>query len=287
MSRPETPYPPVERVLTGHEQRVDSRCWRPHGTPTPLLIHTRRGRALVRVDGAADAHVQAAGDTVLWLAGAMQDFTSDTAEPWEIVWAHFHPREHWHEWFNWPMLGRRVMRIPAPAPRLRARITDALLEMDSFARSGFPQASQFALNALERGLLWLDAANPAPARLAEPVQEAILFISRHLDRRLSIQEIAAAARLSPSRFAHVFKGQVGVSPAQFVAQRRIARARVLLESTSLSIGAVAETIGYSSQFYFATRFRAATGMSPSDWRRRSADSSGAGDSYGSSRMSNE
>lgn len=269
MARPETPYPAVERVLTGHERRVTSRCWRPQGTPTPLLIHTRRGRALVRAEGDAGAHVQSPGDTVLWLAGTTQDFSSDTAEPWEIVWAHFHPREHWHEWFNWPVLGRGIMRIPAPPPRLRARITDALLEMDSFARSGFPRASEFALNALEQALLWLDAANPAPASLAEPVQEAILFISGHLDQRLSVPEIAAAARLSPSRFAHVFKEQVGVSPAQFVEQRRIARARVLLESTSLPIGAVSEAIGYSSQFYFATRFRAHTGMSPSDWRRGS------------------
>ncbi len=46
------------------------------------------------------------------------------------------------------------------------------------------------------------------------------------------------------------------------------RAKVLLASTSLPIGAVSEAIGFSSQFYFAARFRAHTGMSPSDWRRR-------------------
>jgi len=269
MGRSETPSPAVERVLTGHEQRVASRCWRPHGTPTPLLVHTQRGHALVRVEGDAESYVQAPGDTVLWLAGTSQDFTSDTGDPWEIVWAHFHPREHWHEWFNWPVLGRGVMRIPAPPPRLRARVGDALLEMDSFARSGFPRANEFALNALERALLWLDAANPEPTRLTEPVQEAILFIARHLDQPLSVREIAAAACLSPSRFAHVFSEQLGVPPARFVEQRRIARARVLLESTSLPIGAVSQATGYSSQFYFATRFRAHTGMSPSDWRRGS------------------
>ena len=269
MAQRETPYAAVERVLTGHEQRVTSECWRPHGTPTPLLIHTCSGQGLVRVDGDGDTHVQAPGDTILWLADTTQDFAAGREEPWEIVWAHFHPRERWYEWFGWPVLGRGVLRIPAPPRRIRSRITDALLAMNSFARSGFPRASDFALNALEQALLWLDAANPAPVRLAEPVQEAILFISRHLDQPLSVQEIAAAACLSPSRFAHVFTQQVGVSPARFVEQRRIARARVLLESTSLPIGAVSDAIGYSSQFYFATRFRALTGMSPSDWRRRS------------------
>lgn len=265
MAQRETPYAAVERVLTGHERRLASRCWRPHGTPTPLIIHTRRGQALIHVDG--DTHVQAPGDTVLWLADTAQDFSAGGDDPWEIVWAHFRPRERWHGWLGWPVLGRGVMRIPAPPPRRRTRITDALLEMDALARSGLPRASEFALNALERALLWLDAANPAPARLAEPVQEAMVFISRHLDRHLSVSEIAAAACLSPSRFAHLFTQQVGVSPARFVEQRRIARAGVLLESTSLPIGAVAEATGYSSQFYFATRFRAHTGTTPSEWRR--------------------
>jgi len=267
MAPRETPSPAVERVLTGNEHRVTSRCWRPHGTPTPLLIHTRSGQALVHVDG--ETHVQAPGDTVLWLADTTHDFTGGGPDPWEIVWAHFQPREHWHEWWSWPVLGPGVLRISAPPPRRRDRIADALLEMDALARSGLPRASEFALNALEQALLWLDASNPAPVRLAEPVQEAMVFISRHLDQPLSVSEIAAAACLSPSRFAHVFTHEVGESPARFVEQRRLARARGLLESTSLPIGAVAEAVGYSSQFYFATRFRAHTGMSPSDWRRKS------------------
>lgn len=211
-----------------------------------------------------------AGDTVLWLPGAIQDFGPDgDAEPWEFVWAHFHPRGGWHEWSAWPFIGKGIARLPAPPPRLLARIDEALLEMDSYARSALPRAAEFAMNALERALLWLDAANPVPARLDEPVQEAVLFISRHLDRQLSVREIAAAARLSPSRLAHVFKQQVGVSPARFVEQRRMERAKVLLQSSPLPIAGVSEAIGFSSQFYFAARFKTYTGLRPSDWRRRS------------------
>ncbi|MDQ3576205.1 MAG: hypothetical protein M3443_01075 [Actinomycetota bacterium] len=41
--------------------------------------------------------------------------------------------------------------------------------MDSYANSAFPRASEFALNALERALLRLDAANPEPGGLDEPI----------------------------------------------------------------------------------------------------------------------
>lgn len=268
MALSESPYPTVERLITGHESRRGDHCWRRRGTPSLLLIHTRSGRATVRIHG-SDAKVMSAGDTVLWLSGATHDFgTYDDAEPWELIWTHFHPREQWHDWLAWPMLGRGVAWIPAPKDRLRARIDRALGEMDSFARSALPQAPEFALNALERALLWLGTANPQPTRLDEPVQEAVLFISRHLDRRMDIREIADAVHLSPSRLAHLFRAQIGMAPTGFIEQRRMERAQALLESTSLSIGAVAESTGFSSQFYFAARFRAHIGSSPSQWRRR-------------------
>jgi AraC family transcriptional regulator of arabinose operon len=267
----ETPYPTVERLLTGRERRLHNRCWRQRGTPTLLLIHTRGGRAGVRIEGQDDPQVLSAGDTVIWLPGATQDFgTSGDAEPWELIWAHFHPWDQLHGWHRWPMLAGGVALIPAPPVRLRARVEDALMEMDAHARSALPRGCDFALNALERALLWLDSASPGPARIDEPVQEALLFISRHLDRRLTVRDIADAVHLSPSRLAHVFKQQTGTSPARFVEQRRMERAQVLLGSSSLSVGAVSEAIGFSSQFHFAARFKTCTGMSPSDWRRRTS-----------------
>lgn len=268
MARVETPNPTFERLLTGHERRRGNHCWRPRGTPSLLLVHTRGGCAEVRIEG-RDPVVLSAGDTILWSAGATQDFgTCGDGQPWELVWTHFHPRREWQGWFRWPKLGPGVAWVPAPPDRQRRRIEGALIEMDSFARSAFPQASEFALNALERALLWLDAATPEPGGIDEPVQEAVLFISRHLDQPLNVRGIADAVHLSPSRLAHLFSQQIGVSPARFVEHRRMQRAQALLESTSLPVGAVAEATGFSSQYYFATRFRAFAGMTPTDWRHR-------------------
>jgi AraC family transcriptional regulator of arabinose operon len=266
--RRETPFPDIVDLLTGHERRGGNWCWRPRGTPTPLLIHTRGGQGAVRA-ASDERHTLSAGDTVLWTAGAEQEFGSDhDAVPWEIVWAHFRPRAHWHEWLRWPALGAGVARIPAPQPGLRARIDAALLEMNASAGGVSPRATDFALNALERALLWLDAANPGPQQLDDRIHDAVNFIARNLAGPLSVRVIADAVALSPSRFSHLFTEQVGSSPARFVELRRIERAQALLSSSSLPIGAIADATGFSSQFYFASRFRALAGMSPSEWRRR-------------------
>jgi AraC family transcriptional regulator of arabinose operon len=257
----------VRTLLTGHERREGDWCWRPRGTPTVLLVHTRAGSAVLRVTDGAE-HAISAGDTVMWGPGAPHDFGCAGPGPWELVWAHFRPREQWNDWLTWPMLEAGVARIPAPPAPARARIDVALLEMDGHAHSALPRATDFALNALERAVLWLDAANPGPRRLDDRVQEALLFIARHLDHPLRVGTIAEAVHLSPSRLSHLFQQQVSMPPARFVELHRIQRAQALLESSSLAIAAIAQATGYSNQFYFATRFKALAGMSPSDWRRR-------------------
>ncbi len=251
--------------MTGHERRAENRCWRPNGTPTALLVHTRVGRAFVRVD--AGEQVISPGDTVLWAPGATHDFGCRTgAEPWELVWAHFRPREQWRDWRMWPT-GTGVARIPAPTEGLRGLIDDALLEMDGHAHSGLPRASEFGGNALERALLWLEAAHPGPQQVNERIQEAVLFIASHIDRPLTVTAIADAVHLSPSRLSHLFTEQLGLPPARYVELRRIGRARALLDTTSLPIHAIAQSTGFSSQYYFATRFKALEGVTPSEWRR--------------------
>ncbi|MDQ3307374.1 MAG: helix-turn-helix domain-containing protein [Actinomycetota bacterium] len=269
--RPPTPYPDIVNLLSGHERRDDTWCWRPSGTPTWLLIHTRSGQGMLRTTGDEGGQPISAGDTLMWAAGAPQDFGCDrSAEPWEIVWAHFRPREHWQLWLGWPILGAGVSWIPAPQPRLRGRIDEALLEMDATLHSLAPRCADFALNALERALLWLDAASPGPQQLDDRLHEAVLFIARHLGRPLSVAEIAKAVQLSPSRLSHLFKDQLGTPPARFVEQRRIERAQTLLESTSMPIGSIARATGFSAQLYFATRFKVLTHMSPTEWRRRAS-----------------
>ena len=266
--RAETPYPADLDLLAGHELRHGNWCWRPRGTPVPLLIHSRSGQAVVRCRGAAEQTIRP-GDTVLWRAGASQDWECPRdGEPWDTVWVHFRPRSHWRAWLSWPSLGPGVTRIPAPQPGARARIEAALLETVSLANSASPQARDFAMNALERALLWLDAANPGPGQLEDRIHDAVLFVASHLDRPLSVGTIADAVQLSPSRLSHLFTEQIGVPPARFVEQRRIERAQGLLESSSLPVGAIAEITGFSNQFYFTNRFSALTGMSPTAWRRR-------------------
>jgi AraC family transcriptional regulator of arabinose operon len=92
------------------------------------------------------------------------------------------------------------------------------------------------------------------------------YLSHNLDRRVPVDELAGAVHLSPSRLAHLFKQETGVSPRRSAELQRLERAKQLLGLTSLPVYQVPQQAGFESQFYFATRFRKVTGRTPSEFR---------------------
>ncbi len=207
------------------------------------------------------------GETVLFRPRAPQHFGSDAAAGlWELAWVHFVPLPHWLELLRRPEIAPGILRMAAPEPALRERIETCLLEADRLAGSGLPHADRLAQNALEAALLWWETQDSGQRPLDPRVVEAIDYLSRSLDRRVPIAEVARAVHLSPSRLAHLFRAETGVSPGRFGEQRRLERAKHLLESTSLPINGVARETGFAGQFHFATRFRVSTGVTPSSYR---------------------
>jgi AraC family transcriptional regulator of arabinose operon len=92
-------------------------------------------------------------------------------------------------------------------------------------------------------------------------------IDRRLAEPLEVAVLAAAVNLSPSRFAYLFRRDVGMSPARFVRFRRLDRARELLESTFLSVKEVMVTVGFNDPSHFTRDFRAHHGLAPRAWRQ--------------------
>ena len=83
---------------------------------------------------------------------------------------------------------------------------------------------------------------------------------------VAIADLAAEVGLSPDHFTRVFKQVLGMSPQAFRIQARITRARQLLSHSSLSVGQVAEAVGYEDLYFFSRQFKQQTGVSPRHWR---------------------
>ena len=81
------------------------------------------------------------------------------------------------------------------------------------------------------------------------------------------EEVAAKLCLSYSSFRKTFKEYTGFSPARFINEVRMSKAKELLTNSAMSIKEVAYHVGYNNHDYFFTAFRHVTGQTPAQYRR--------------------
>jgi transcriptional regulator GlxA family with amidase domain len=98
------------------------------------------------------------------------------------------------------------------------------------------------------------------------------YVEAHLDERMPLASLAAAAGLSRMHFAAQFRAATGQCPHEFVWRRRILHAQALLSDTETPIVEIALCVGFQSQAHFTTLFKRVTGLTPKRWRLLHDDS---------------
>ncbi len=93
------------------------------------------------------------------------------------------------------------------------------------------------------------------------------YLSFHLADPISIQTMADRARLSPSRFAALFRHHFGTSPHQYLLQMRIDHAKDLLLKSELSMAQIAQYCGFADIYHFSKTFKQHTGLAPKHYRQ--------------------
>ena len=98
------------------------------------------------------------------------------------------------------------------------------------------------------------------------IRRAVELMHSHLAEELPLEELAAAAYLSPFHFARLFKKLTGLPPHAYLAALRIERARTLLATTDESITEIAARVGYANSSHFGKAFRQFTNLTPRAFR---------------------
>jgi AraC-type DNA-binding domain-containing proteins len=95
------------------------------------------------------------------------------------------------------------------------------------------------------------------------------FIHRNFDRKLTLEEIAAAGSVCRSKCCEIFRNHAGQTPNLYLTRYRIQKSSELLRDSDRSIIDIAFTCGFQSAGYFAQVFRGETGLTPKEYRAKS------------------
>ncbi len=105
---------------------------------------------------------------------------------------------------------------------------------------------------------------------ARPVKTVIRELNAHPEQFRSVADLCRRAGYSKTHFFRLFKQLTGQSPQEYLISARTMRAEALLKDTGLSIGRIAEELGYRDIYHFSKQFKAVRGMTPSAFRDAAA-----------------
>ena len=166
-----------------------------------------------------------------------------------------------------PQIGFRNNQIRHLAMSLMQELNEANIVSGLYADSlaiGLAMQLVRCYSSLQK--VWVGHGGMAPHKL----RKAIAMIDHHLaeeqEGRVALRAVAKHIGMSYFHFSRAFKQSMGMSPTNYIAERRILRAKELLNATQLPISEIALRSGFSSQSHFTNAFRRMAGSSPKDFR---------------------
>jgi len=113
---------------------------------------------------------------------------------------------------------------------------------------------------------FLKEASPKYNTEEDRVKKVLRDIRMNIDQPISVESLASSSSLSKDYFSRLFKQEMTITPYQYIYQKKIERAQLLLITTDLSIKDIAYSLAFNDVSYFSKLFKITTGHTPKEYR---------------------
>ena len=189
-------------------------------------------------------------------------YYADEDDPWSILWVHFKGEDT----ANYPVDTCRVITLHQQHANNRMYFLFELLFRtldDSYTLSNFIYISQVL------ALILAEVYYHQPTDQAQDyhVTEAIRYMMRHLQKNLTLEQLATEFHVSKSYLNAIFQKYTQHSPVEFFICLKMKKACELLRTKDLYVYEVAQRLGYTNQYYFSRLFKKVVGVSPQEYKK--------------------
>jgi AraC family transcriptional regulator len=154
-----------------------------------------------------------------------------------------------------PLVGRIVRTL---ADEIEGGPGDRLL-VDGLSRA-------LAVQVMRRFAPFCEPSSPPRGMGGERLRRVLDYVEAHLGEEMTLAELADVACFSTYYFSRCFKQAVGMGLHQYVARRRVERAKDLMRGTAHPLATIAHAVGFTDQSHFTSTFRRETGITPGKFR---------------------
>jgi AraC family transcriptional regulator of arabinose operon len=234
---------------------------RPQGSAESIIMLCTSGSGFVHIAG--ERHQLTPSTWTAIPAHAPHEYGANDGDPWTIWWLHVRGTDSAE--ITRPMLG-------APHQVLRLRSLDRVValfdELLALLEGRLSPAHLLAASGVAWNLLTRISADTILPAEGSALERAIRYLEARPDGSIRVPDLASMVGVSASHLTALFRESTGGGPAAFHTSLKMAKARGLLDTTSMSIAAVARAAGYDDPLYFSRQFRRIHGASPTEYRAR-------------------
>ncbi len=135
-----------------------------------------------------------------------------------------------------------------------------------------PYSANVVINMLENFIICLLGVSAAPSALvktseAEIYSNALRIIDKHLNGKISVQELSKKCNVSPTYLKSIFKKFNGLGIHEYILKIKINLVKQML-SDGKTLSEISEELGFTTQNYLSTVFKRETGMTASEYKRQ-------------------
>ncbi len=105
--------------------------------------------------------------------------------------------------------------------------------------------------------------------------DIIQYIEDHIEEQITVRELANLANLNDVYFSNCFSKVIGIPPLQYIIDKKLQHAMLLMQDGRLSIKEIAYRLNFSDESYFSRLFKKKTGIPPSEFRAALQNESGS------------
>ncbi len=116
------------------------------------------------------------------------------------------------------------------------------------------------------GIMWREHLSPKIGPFDRVINSQVERLRSGQDLFVSVDKLAAEAKLSRMHYTRCFTELMAISPNRFLIKQRVQRACGLLRDTDWTIDTIASVIGYADAYFFSRQFKRVTGQTPGQYR---------------------
>ncbi len=238
---------------------------RPEGITQAVMIYCTEGEGWARI-GEASVRIRP-GQILVTPPDVGHAYGANGASPWTIYWVHLAGPKVAGLARTFGIETGAPMLSPGPDPAIPALFEKIMATLGHGYTPDNLLSASMTLGQLVTHLVVTRHRNThQDNNLDARIGRVIEAMRNNLDRSLRLADLTAGVNLSPSHFSAVFKKRTGFSSLDFFNRLKMQRACFLLDTTDLSVKAIAADLGFDDPLYFSRCFRRVHECSPQQYR---------------------